>query len=250
MSVATWWCHSHQGCQDDCRDHQACALWNTHALWKVQCLVTMALPPSLLAAAPTVCTASAACAVVWTSARSSQQTSVFLPQAQGLGGVALKYTGMWDVLSKTVRHEGFFGLYKASLECRHLQLPPLDCVPLACSSGLCATHRHGATPCRVQKPYKTRLSHAIIRYSVNTIQGVLPNLFKLAPAAGISWFTFEVRCTLRLLTAVGHVLLHPRCDLLGRCINPADIRGRLWWLEGFRTEEHLRCAGGEASVGS
>jgi hypothetical protein len=33
-------------------------------------------------------------------------------QAQGLGGVALKYNGMWDVLSKTVRHEGFFGLYK------------------------------------------------------------------------------------------------------------------------------------------
>ena len=24
-------------------------------------------------------------------------------------------------------------------------------------------------------------------------QGVIPNLFKLAPAAGISWFTFEVR---------------------------------------------------------
>jgi hypothetical protein len=38
-----------------------------------------------------------------------------LQQAQGLGGVALKYNGMWDVLSKTVRHEGFFGLYKARL---------------------------------------------------------------------------------------------------------------------------------------
>ena len=41
---------------------------------------------------------------------------------------------MLDVLQKTVRREGFLGLYK----------------------------------------------------------GVLPNLFKLAPAAGISWFTFEV----------------------------------------------------------
>jgi hypothetical protein len=35
-------------------------------------------------------------------------------QAQGLGGVKLKYNGMWDVVTKTVRHEGFFGLYKAS----------------------------------------------------------------------------------------------------------------------------------------
>ncbi|KAK9809183.1 hypothetical protein WJX72_010986 [[Myrmecia] bisecta] len=54
-------------------------------------------------------------------------------QAQGAGGTPLKYTGMTDVLRKTVKHEGFKGLYK----------------------------------------------------------GVLPNMIKLAPAAGISWFTFE-----------------------------------------------------------
>jgi hypothetical protein len=31
------------------------------------------------------------------------------------------------------------------------------------------------------------------------MQGVLPNLFKLAPAAGISWFTFEVPCMINAL---------------------------------------------------
>ena len=31
------------------------------------------------------------------------------------------------------------------------------------------------------------------------MQGVLPNLFKLAPAAGISWFTFEVQCMIYAL---------------------------------------------------
>lgn len=35
-----------------------------------------------------------------------------LQQAQGVGGVELKYHGMVDVVVKTVRHEGFFGLYK------------------------------------------------------------------------------------------------------------------------------------------
>lgn len=34
------------------------------------------------------------------------------------------------------------------------------------------------------------------------MQGVLPNLFKLAPAAGISWFTFEVQCTPLLMANV------------------------------------------------
>ncbi len=29
-------------------------------------------------------------------------------------------------------------------------------------------------------------------------QGVIPNLFKLAPAAGISWFTFEVMSMLHV----------------------------------------------------
>jgi len=29
-----------------------------------------------------------------------------------VGGAVLKYNGMSDVVSKTVRHEGFFGLYK------------------------------------------------------------------------------------------------------------------------------------------
>lgn len=54
-------------------------------------------------------------------------------QAQGIGGKPVKYKGMVDVLTKTYRNEGFFGLYKGSLT----------------------------------------------------------NLFKLAPAAGISWAVFE-----------------------------------------------------------
>lgn len=59
--------------------------------------------------------------------------SMLLPAKIGRAGT-YRYDGMLDVLEKTVRREGFLGLYK----------------------------------------------------------GVLPNLFKLAPAAGISWFTFEV----------------------------------------------------------
>ena len=54
-------------------------------------------------------------------------------QAQGMGGVPLKYTGMFDVIRKTVQHEGIQGMYK----------------------------------------------------------GLTPNLMKIAPAAGISWFVFE-----------------------------------------------------------
>ena len=54
-------------------------------------------------------------------------------QAQGMGGIPLKYNGMFDVIGKTLKHEGIRGMYK----------------------GLC------------------------------------PNLMKIAPAAGISWFVFE-----------------------------------------------------------
>ena len=58
----------------------------------------------------------------------------FLPvQAQGMGGVPLKYTGMFDVIRKTVQNEGIRGMYK----------------------------------------------------------GLTPNLMKIAPAAGISWFVYE-----------------------------------------------------------
>lgn len=54
-------------------------------------------------------------------------------QAQGMGGVPLKYNGMFDVIKKTVELEGIQGMYK----------------------------------------------------------GLTPNLMKIAPAAGISWFVFE-----------------------------------------------------------
>ncbi|KAL3162702.1 hypothetical protein ABBQ38_008743 [Trebouxia sp. C0009 RCD-2024] len=54
-------------------------------------------------------------------------------QAQGMGGAPLKYTGMFDVVRKTLQHEGVRGMYK----------------------------------------------------------GLTPNLMKIAPAAGISWFVFE-----------------------------------------------------------
>ena len=54
-------------------------------------------------------------------------------QAQGVSGMPVKYGGMVDVLSTTLKKEGFVGLYK----------------------------------------------------------GLLPNLIKLAPAAGISWYVFE-----------------------------------------------------------
>jgi solute carrier family 25 phosphate transporter 23/24/25/41 len=60
-------------------------------------------------------------------------------QAQGSAGRPVKYRGMADVFSRTLRHEGVAGLYK----------------------------------------------------------GLVPNLFKLAPAAGISWYVFE--STKRLL---------------------------------------------------
>jgi solute carrier family 25 (mitochondrial phosphate transporter), member 23/24/25/41 len=36
-------------------------------------------------------------------------------QAQGIGGRPVKYKGMMDVLTKTVKNEGFFGLYKGSM---------------------------------------------------------------------------------------------------------------------------------------
>ena len=35
-----------------------------------------------------------------------------LPQAQGIGGRPIKYSGMLDVLRKTVQNEGVRGLYK------------------------------------------------------------------------------------------------------------------------------------------
>lgn len=57
----------------------------------------------------------------------------FWSQAQGMGGVPLKYNGMFDVIKKTVELEGIQGMYK----------------------------------------------------------GLTPNLMKIAPAAGISWFVFE-----------------------------------------------------------
>lgn len=50
-----------------------------------------------------------------------------------MGGVPLKYTGMFDVVFKTVKNEGIRGMYK----------------------------------------------------------GLTPNLMKIAPAAGISWYVFE-----------------------------------------------------------
>lgn len=50
-----------------------------------------------------------------------------------MGGAPLKYNGMFDVIRKTVKHEGIRGMYK----------------------------------------------------------GLTPNLMKIAPAAGISWFVFE-----------------------------------------------------------
>lgn len=54
-------------------------------------------------------------------------------QAQGMGGVPLQYSGMFDVIKKTLELEGIKGMYK----------------------------------------------------------GLTPNLMKIAPAAGISWFVFE-----------------------------------------------------------
>ena len=58
---------------------------------------------------------------------------ILLLQAQGMGGVPLRYNGMFDVIRKTLELEGIRGMYK----------------------------------------------------------GLTPNLMKIAPAAGISWFVFE-----------------------------------------------------------
>jgi hypothetical protein len=46
------------------------------------------------------------------------------------------------------------------------------------------------------------------------LQGVLPNLFKLAPAAGISWFTFEVQCPLVVLR-IFSAAMTMMCQLYG-----------------------------------
>lgn len=44
------------------------------------------------------------------------------------------------------------------------------------------------TPAQALKPQCFKFLTSAIPVS---LQGVVPNLFKLAPAAGISWFTFE-----------------------------------------------------------
>lgn len=41
-------------------------------------------------------------------------------QAQGIGGRPIKYSGMMDVLRKTVQNEGVRGLYKVGREAAHL----------------------------------------------------------------------------------------------------------------------------------
>ena len=80
-----------------------------------------------------------------------------LLQAQGYDGRPVKYHGMVDVLQKAFRHEGVRGLYKVGGNCPGLVLQGTTA---GADSQLCG-------------------------------QGILPNLAKVAPAAGISWFVFE-----------------------------------------------------------
>lgn len=50
---------------------------------------------------------------------------MLLVQAQGANGAKLRYTGMTDVLRKTVQADGFKGLYRVS---HHVGLCNLGCV--------------------------------------------------------------------------------------------------------------------------
>ncbi len=90
-------------------------------------------------------------------------------QAQGVGNAPMKYTGTIDVLRKTVRNEGFRGLYKASHQEMQTDVPTFK-------------------PKCVQNLVMSDRQLDGISF---ILQGAFPNLFKLAPAAGLSWFTFE-----------------------------------------------------------
>lgn len=50
---------------------------------------------------------------------------MLLVQAQGANGAKLRYTGMTDVLRKTVQADGFKGLYRVS---HHVGICDLGCV--------------------------------------------------------------------------------------------------------------------------
>lgn len=97
-------------------------------------------------------------------------------QAQGAGGRPIKYSGMVDVIRKTVASEGVRGLYKGKRE--RVFFPSFFFFDLDFD----LDPRPRPSPLTISdfspKPQKTTT-------------GVLPNLFKMAPCAGISWFVFE-----------------------------------------------------------
>ena len=104
-------------------------------------------------------------------------------QAQGYDGRPPKYSGMLDVLQKAFRHEGVRGLYKAS---KHLLVAQTAC---CCNRPFCSS----LSQCTcADLCWAAQSSSVEQRIDANVwSQGILPNLAKVAPAAGISWFTFE-----------------------------------------------------------
>ena len=123
-------------------------------------------------------------------------------QAQGVGGGRLKYCSMTDVIVKTVKHEGFLGLYKVFTKLTYMAANTSSgCTPpLRCACAKCWLVADTCTCCS---------------------QGVIPNLFKLAPAAGISWFTFEVT---PMLCAIAFMAL---CSLGGTRVHASRVHSQL-----------------------
>jgi len=106
-------------------------------------------------------------------------------QAQGAGGRPIKYDGMVDVIRKTVASEGVRGLYKGEKKKRRggsncvflLRVPLFRPQP----------HSRLSPP----PPPPSLFLCVSTTFKQRRQTGVLPNLLKMAPCAGISWFVFE-----------------------------------------------------------
>jgi hypothetical protein len=133
-------------------------------------------------------------------------------QAQGVGGRPIKYSGMTDVFAQTIRKEGVRGLYKVGVPARRASSSGNGSCTGKCSSSVAAKPRHvhvcsvwsccrkvagGALLQRTMCPTDHNMPAAINSASLlhlvllSFLQGILPNLVKLAPAAGLSWYVFE-----------------------------------------------------------
>lgn len=131
-------------------------------------------------------------------------------QAQGVGGRPVKYSGMADVFRQTYSNEGLRGFYKVSgtpAAAGRVQQPP--CLHLveawrchgSSAQSVAWLFRSGFLLCRsavvvawccAQSSGLFPPGLTLVRMSLlPVLQGLIPNLIKLAPAAGISWYVFE-----------------------------------------------------------